>query len=64
MLWFQTDAFAAAVARARQLDAAILQAPCVNPRAQQLELWLRDRDGYVVVLSGPPGETAISNLDE
>ncbi len=56
LLWFQTDAFDAAVARARSLDAEIIAAPRVNPRARQRECWLRDPDGYVVVLAGPEGD--------
>jgi catechol 2,3-dioxygenase-like lactoylglutathione lyase family enzyme len=58
LLWFQTDEFDAAVARARALGARIIQEPKVNPRAQHRECWLRDPDGYVVVLAGPEGDLA------
>lgn len=53
LLWFQTDAFDAAVARAEALGARIIQKPFTNPRAGHRECWLRDPDGYVVVLAGP-----------
>jgi catechol 2,3-dioxygenase-like lactoylglutathione lyase family enzyme len=56
LLWFAVDAFDAAVERARALDAAVLEGPQVNPNAQHRELWLRDPDGYVVVLAGPHGD--------
>lgn len=53
LLWFQTDAFDAAVARAEAVGAQIIQQPRTNPRAGHREIWLRDPDNYVVVLSGP-----------
>jgi catechol 2,3-dioxygenase-like lactoylglutathione lyase family enzyme len=52
LLWFQTQAFDAAVARARELRAEILEEPHVNPNANHRECWLRDPDRYVVVLAG------------
>lgn len=55
LLWFELGDFAAAVARARALGAAILEGPRVNPSANHLELWLRDLDGYVVVLASAHG---------
>lgn len=58
LLWFQTDDFDAAVARARSLGAAILEEPHLNPNANQYECWLRDPNGYVVVLAGAPGDLA------
>jgi catechol 2,3-dioxygenase-like lactoylglutathione lyase family enzyme len=51
LLWFQTDGFDAAVSRARELGAEILEEPHVNPNAGHREIWLRDPDGYVVVLA-------------
>jgi hypothetical protein len=33
--------------------APVVRDVAVNPNAQQLELWIRDPDGYVVVLAGP-----------
>ena len=56
LLWFQTDAFDAAVARARALGAEVLEEPHVNPNAKHREIWLRDPDGYVVVFSGARGD--------
>ena len=52
LLWFQTDEFDAAVARARDAGAVILEEPHVNPNAGHRECWLRDPDGYKVVLAG------------
>ena len=57
LLWFETDDFDAAVARARRLGATVLQEPHVNPRAQHREIWLRDPDGYVVVLASRYGDS-------
>ena len=56
LLWFETDDFDAAVARAHALGAEIIQEPFVNPNAQHLECWLRDPDRYVVVLAGRDGD--------
>lgn len=56
LLWFRTDGFDAAVGRARGLDADILEEPHVNPNARHRECWLRDPDGYVVVLAGAEGD--------
>ncbi len=56
LLWFRTDAFDAAVGRARTLGAEILEEPHVNPNARHRECWLRDPDGYVVVLAGAEGD--------
>lgn len=52
LLWFQTDDFDAAVARAHEIGAEIVAGPLTNPNARQREIWLRDRDGYVVVIAG------------
>ena len=56
LLWFRTDGFDAAVGRARGLGADILEEPHVNPNARHRECWLRDPDGYVVVLAGAEGD--------
>ena len=56
LLWFLVHDFDAAVNRARALPADILEGPQVNPNANHREIWLRDPDGYVVVLAGPYGE--------
>jgi catechol 2,3-dioxygenase-like lactoylglutathione lyase family enzyme len=51
LLWFLTDDFDPTVARARELDAEILDGPLFNPNARHHELWVRDPDGYVVVIA-------------
>jgi catechol 2,3-dioxygenase-like lactoylglutathione lyase family enzyme len=56
LLWFAADDFDAALARIRQLQAEILEGPHVNPNAHHREVWLRDPDGYVVVIAGPTGD--------
>jgi catechol 2,3-dioxygenase-like lactoylglutathione lyase family enzyme len=55
-LWFHVPAFDDAVMRARELDAEIVLDVFVNPNADQRELWLRDPDGYVVVIAGNPDD--------
>lgn len=56
VLWFQTDAFDAAVDRITEANADVLEAPKVNPNAQHREIWLKDPDGYVVVVAGRYGD--------
>ena len=56
LLWFQTDDFDAAVERARELEAEILEAPHVNRNAGHRECWIRDPDGYVIVLASAYGD--------
>lgn len=64
LLWFETDDFDAAVARATELQANVVLAPHRNPPEGQSggpahrEIWLRDLDGYTVVLASPDGEAA------
>ena len=58
VLWFQLDDFDAAVARARALKAEVIEEPYINPAPQHREMWLRDPDGYVVVICSPDGEAA------
>jgi catechol 2,3-dioxygenase-like lactoylglutathione lyase family enzyme len=58
LLWFQVDDFEAAVERARRLGAHILDGPRFNPAPRHMEIWLRDPDGYVVVICSPDGEGA------
>lgn len=57
VLWFEVDDFDAAVERARGLRAEIIAGPMVNPAPKHRELWLRDPDGYVVVIASPDGES-------
>jgi catechol 2,3-dioxygenase-like lactoylglutathione lyase family enzyme len=56
LLWFETDDFDGAVARARDLGAEIVEEPHVNPAPGHREIWIRDLDGYVVVIASPDGE--------
>ncbi len=56
LLWFEVDDFDVAVARARELDAPILLDVHRNPNANHRELWIRDPDGYTVVLASPDGD--------
>lgn len=56
LLWFQVDDFDSAVQRLRGLGAQIIEEPHGNPAAQHKEIWLRDPDGYVVVVSSPDAE--------
>jgi catechol 2,3-dioxygenase-like lactoylglutathione lyase family enzyme len=56
LLWFEVDDFDAAVARATELGATVVEPPHVNPAPRHREIWLRDPDGYVVVVASPDGE--------
>lgn len=64
LLWFEVDDFDAAVARAAELRAEIVLAPHRNPPdgnggPDHRECWLRDPNGYVVVVASPDGEASI-----
>ena len=56
LLWFETDSFDDRLQRIRALGAEVLEEPHINPNAQHREIWLRDPDGYVVVLASPYGD--------
>ena len=56
VLWFEVGDFDAAVARTRGLGAEIVLEPHINPAPNHREIWLRDPDGYVVVVSSPDGD--------
>ena len=58
LLWFEVDDFDEVVKQARALGAQIIQEPHVNPRPAHREVWLRNPDGYVVVVAGPDGESS------
>jgi catechol 2,3-dioxygenase-like lactoylglutathione lyase family enzyme len=63
LLWFETDEFDDAVARAAELGAEVVLPPHRNPPEggggpDHREIWLRDPDGYVVVLASPDGEAS------
>lgn len=60
LLWFETSDFEAAAARAHELNAEIVlprhrNPPDGNGGPNHWELWLRDPDGYTVVLASPDG---------
>jgi catechol 2,3-dioxygenase-like lactoylglutathione lyase family enzyme len=60
LLWFEVDDFDAAVARATELKAEVILARHRNPPDGKggphlYEIWLRDPDGYSVVLASPDG---------
>lgn len=52
-LWFEVSDFDDSVRRVRDCGATVTTEPHVNPNAEQSEIWLRDPDGYLVVLAGP-----------
>ena len=63
LLWFGEVAdFDAVVARAEQLDAEIVRMPHRNPPEGEgngpghREIWIKDPDGYTVVVASPDGE--------
>jgi catechol 2,3-dioxygenase-like lactoylglutathione lyase family enzyme len=53
LLWFEVADFEAAVERVRAAGAQVIRDRHVNPNANQEEIWVRDPDGYIVVLAGP-----------
>jgi catechol 2,3-dioxygenase-like lactoylglutathione lyase family enzyme len=56
LLWFQVADFDAVVERARNLGALVVREPHINVAPRHREMWLRDSDGYVVVIASPDGE--------
>jgi catechol 2,3-dioxygenase-like lactoylglutathione lyase family enzyme len=60
LVWFELDDFDAAVARARTMQAQIVEELHVNPAPGHREMWLRDPDGYIVVICSPDGEAVES----
>jgi catechol 2,3-dioxygenase-like lactoylglutathione lyase family enzyme len=55
-LWFEVDDLDAAADRARAAGATVQTDVHHNPNAGHRELWLRDLDGYLVVLASGSGE--------
>ncbi len=60
LLWFEVGDFDAAVVRAAELQAEVVLPRHRNPLdgdggPNHWEIWLRDPDGYTVVLSSPDG---------
>ncbi|HEX4051283.1 MAG TPA: VOC family protein [Steroidobacteraceae bacterium] len=60
VLWFQVEDFDSAVKRAGALDAEVIEGPYVNPAPRHREIWLRDPDGFVVVIASPDGEWTLT----
>jgi catechol 2,3-dioxygenase-like lactoylglutathione lyase family enzyme len=58
LVWFELDDLDAAVERARVLGARIVQDVHVNAAPCHREMWLRDLDGYLVVICSRDGEAA------
>ena len=64
LLWFEVNDFDGAPDRAIHLNAEIVLGPFRNPPEGEpggpahREIWLRDLDGYLVVLASPDGEAA------
>jgi catechol 2,3-dioxygenase-like lactoylglutathione lyase family enzyme len=50
-VWFEADDFDAAVERIRAADVRVEHDVHVNPNANHREIWIRDLDGYLVVLA-------------
>ena len=55
LLWFETDDFAAAMERVADLKPEIVMPRHRNDRANHWECWVRDPDGYIVVIASPDG---------
>ena len=55
LVWFEVADFDDAVERARAAGARVERDLHTNPNALQQEIWLRDPDGYLVVVAGPSG---------
>jgi catechol 2,3-dioxygenase-like lactoylglutathione lyase family enzyme len=60
LLWFEIDDFDAAVARATEMKAEVVlprhrNPPDGNGGPNHWECWLRDPDGYGVVIASPDG---------
>jgi catechol 2,3-dioxygenase-like lactoylglutathione lyase family enzyme len=58
LLWFEVSNFDEVVERARALRAQVILEPHFNPNPRHWEMWLRDPDGYVVVIASPDGESS------
>jgi catechol 2,3-dioxygenase-like lactoylglutathione lyase family enzyme len=63
LLWFEVDDFEAAMARVAELEPEIVLPRHKNPPEgdggpNHWEIWLRDPDGYTVVLASPDGSAS------
>jgi hypothetical protein len=50
-LWFEADDFDGAAGRIRDGEVEVVTDVHVNPNADHREIWIRDLDGYLVVLA-------------
>jgi len=57
LLWFEVDDFDEVVRQARTLRAEIVLEPHLNPAPNHREMWLRDPDGYTVVIASHDGQS-------
>lgn len=55
VLWFETSDFPALLDRVARYEIVLDREPFENVYANQMECWLRDPDGYQVVIAGPSG---------
>ena len=55
LVWFEVDDFDAAMARIAEVDPPVVKARHRNPNAMHWECWVRDPDGYVVVIASRDG---------
>lgn len=53
LVWFEVADFEATIAQVRAVGALVERDVHTNPNARQQEIWVRDPDGYLVVLAGP-----------
>lgn len=55
LLWFEVDNFEAVMGRIEKLNPEIVNPRHRNPDANHWEIWVRDLDGYIVVVASPEG---------
>lgn len=58
LLWFEVDDFDAAAARAAEMKVEVVLPRHRHTDANHWQLWLRDTEGYIVVLSSPDGSAS------
>jgi hypothetical protein len=55
VLWFEVADFDGVVARAGAMGCTVLSGPLWNDAPRHWELWVRDPDGFVVVIASADG---------
>ena len=58
LVWFEVDDFDAAVARAGEMNVKVVLPRHRHEGAKHWQIWLRDPEGYTVVLSSPEESAA------